>query len=150
MGEHRFRTAVAHLALGIGAAGLLATGADHYYEYSVNGFSVIPTVGSMFLLNFISSTVVGIALLVPLRRLAGRFVAPLRTLLALAGIGIGGTSLIALWISETSGLFGFMDVGFRATIVVAIIAEATTVVALAAYLALAGIRLLRPGARLSY
>jgi hypothetical protein len=67
-----------------------------------------------------------------------RFADQVRTLLALSGIGIAAASLLGLWISETSSLFGFMDYGFRATIVVAIVAEATAIVSLAAYLALRG------------
>ena len=59
----------------------------------------------------------------------------------LGGIGIATTSLLALWISETSSLFGFTDYGFRPTIVAAIVAESITVLALSAYLGLSGIRL---------
>ncbi len=87
-------------------------------------------------------------LLLPLRRLAKRFAAPLRALLALTGIGIGVTSLLALWISESSSLFGFTDYGFRPTIVAAIVAESIAVLALTAYLALDRPRLLHPGMRL--
>lgn len=45
-------------------------------------------------------------------------------------------SLIGLWISESSSLFGFTDYGFRTTIVVAIVAEFVAIVALTAHLAL--------------
>ncbi len=140
----RTRTIFAHLMLGVGAAGVLAAGADHLYEYAANGFSTVPTIGTLFLLNFIATTIVGVGLLLPLRRMTQRFADPVRTLLALSGIGISATSLIALWISETSSLFGFTDYGFRTTIVVAIVAESTAIVALTAYLALAGVRMLVP------
>src|SRR5436305_10138277 len=89
--------------LGVGAVGVLATGADHLYEYSVNGFSTVPTIGTLFLLNFIAATVVGVGLLLPLARISERTADPLRVLLALGGIGIAATSLIGLWISESSG-----------------------------------------------
>src|SRR5947209_6185563 len=109
----RTRSILAHLLLGVGAAGVLATGADHLYEYTATGFSTIPTIGTLFLLNFIAATIVGAGLLLPLRRITRRFADPLRTLLALSGIGIAASSLIALWISESSSLFGFTDYGFR-------------------------------------
>jgi hypothetical protein len=137
----RTRTILAHLMLGVGAAGVLATGADHLYEYTATGFSTVPTIGTLFLLNFIAATIVGAGLLLPLRRMSQRFADPVRTLLALSGIGIAAPSLIGLLISESSSLFGFTDYGFRPTIVVAIVAESTAIVALTAYLALAGVRL---------
>jgi hypothetical protein len=120
---------------------MLATGADHLYEYTATGFSTIPTIGALFLLNFIAAEIVGAGLLLPLRRMTQRFGDPVRTLLALSGIGITASSLIALWISESSSLFGFTDYGFRVTIVVAIVAESTAIMALTAYLALAGVRM---------
>lgn len=95
-------------------------------------------------MNFIAATIVGAGLLLPLRRMAERFADPVRTLLALSGIGIAASSLIALWISESSSLFGFTDYGFRATIVVAIVAESIAVIGLTAYLALAGVRTVVP------
>ncbi len=144
----RTRTIFAHLMLGVGAAGVLATGADHLYEYTATGFSTIPTIGTLFLLNFIAATIVGAGLLLPLRRITPRFAEPVRTLLALTGIAIATSSLIALWISETSSLFGFTDYGFRATIVVAIVAESIAVMALTTYLALAGVRILVPRTQL--
>jgi hypothetical protein len=137
----RTRAIHAHLALGVGAAAVLATGADHFYEYVANGFSTVPTIGTLFLLNFLAATVVGAGLVLHLRRIAHRFADLGRALLALSGIAIAATSLIALWISESSSLFGFTDSGFRPTILVAIVAEATAVVALTAYLALAPVRM---------
>jgi hypothetical protein len=148
MRTNRTRTILYYLALSAGAAGVLATGADHLYEYTANQFSTVPTIGTLFLLNFIAATVVGVGLLLPLRRIAKRLGDPLRALLALSGIGLAGTSLIGLWISETSSLFGFTDYGFRSTIVVAIVAESVAIVALTFYLALANIRLARPLAHL--
>ena len=134
---NRKRTILAHLMLVAGAGGVLATGADHLDEYATNGFSTVPTIGTLFLLNFIAATLVGVALLLPLRRITQRFGDPVRTLLALGGIGIAATSLIALWISESSSLFGFTDYGFRSTIVAAVVAEGIAIVGLTTYLALA-------------
>lgn len=126
--------------LGTGAAAVLATGADHLYEYAHDGFSSVPTIGTLFLLNFIGATIIGVALLLPLARIAPRFGERLRALLAISGVGLAGTSLLALWISETSSLFGFSDYGFRATIVVAIVAESVAIVTLGAYLLITALR----------
>jgi hypothetical protein len=144
MTTNRTRTNLARVALAIGAAALLATGADHLDEYAANGFSTVPTIGTLFLLNFFAATAVGAGMLLPARRLAKGVADPLRALLALTGIGIAATSLIGLWISESSSLFGFTDHGFRATIVVAIVAESTAITALAAYLWLADGRVRPP------
>jgi hypothetical protein len=142
MSPHRIRTIAAHVALGVGALAVLATGADHLEEYAANNFASVPTIGTLFLLNFIAATIVGVGLLLP------RLARPVRALLALGGILIAGSSLIALWISETSSLFGFTDYGFRPAIVVAIVAESTAVIALTAYLALTARPLrLTPGRR---
>jgi hypothetical protein len=148
MHSDRARTTLAQLMLAVGAAGVLATGADHLDEYAANGFSTVPTIGTLFLLNFVAATAVGVGLLLPLRRMSPRFGDVTRVLLALSGIGIASTSLIALWISESSSLFGFTDYGFRPTIVVAIVAEWIAVVALSAYLALAHGGLVIPRPRL--
>ena len=134
------RATFSRLMLWIGAAGVLATGADHLYEYAHDGFSSVPTIGTLFLLNFIGATIIGVTLLLPLAQLVPRFSDQLRALLAVSGVGLAATSLLALWISETSSLFGFSDFGFRATIVAAIVAESVAVIALGAYLLLTFLR----------
>jgi hypothetical protein len=144
MPPSRPRTTLTYLALAAGAVALLATGADHLDEYAANQFSTVPTIGTLFLLNFISATLVGVGLLLPLGRIARRFAEPMRTLLALSGIAIAGSSLIGLWISESSSLFGFTDYGFRPAIIVAIVAESLTIMALTAYLALSNAGLSHP------
>lgn len=140
MPEHRTRTLLAQVALVVGALAVLATGADHLEEYTINQFSTVPTIGTLFLLNFISATIIGVGLLLPLDRIARQLAQPLRALLALGGIAIAASSLVGLWISEHSSLFGFTDHGYRTAIVVAIAAEAVAVLALTAYLALAAPR----------
>jgi hypothetical protein len=57
----------------LGAILLPFVGADHHYEYSADQWSVLPTVGPLFLLNFISATVLGLLLLAPLERISRRF-----------------------------------------------------------------------------
>jgi hypothetical protein len=125
---------------------VLATGADHLEEYTANQFSTVPTIGTLFLLNFIAATVIGVGLLLPLGRITERFADPLRVLLAISGIGIAATSLVGLSISERSSLFGFSDHGYRPAVVAAIVAEAVAILALSAYLALIDVRLTRPAA----
>jgi hypothetical protein len=146
---NRTRTIFTRLALIVGAVAVLATGADHLEQYTVNQFSTVPTIGPLFLLNFIAATLVGVGLLLPFGLLVPRFAAVIRAGLALAGIGIAATSLIGLWISEQSSLFGFSDHGFRSAIVIAIASEAVAVLALSVYLALTGLTLKHPRARLA-
>jgi hypothetical protein len=57
-------------------------------------------------------------------------------LLALSGIGVAAGSLAGLFASETSGLFGFMETGYRSAIVVSIVLEAATIGLLGAHLLL--------------
>lgn len=148
MSSRRTRTVLAQLALGVGAIAVLAIGADHLDEYVANHFSTVPTIGTLFFLNFIAATAVGVGLLLPLRRIMPHFADRFRSLLALSGIGIAASSLIGLWISETWSLFGFTDYGFRPTIVVAIVAESAAIVALTAFLALSDVPLAQPLMRL--
>src|SRR5947209_964575 len=88
---------------------LIFVGADHYYEYSVDHYSVLPTIGTLFLLNFASATVIGLVLLAPLNRIFHRSDTLTVRLAALSGFGIATTSLIALLVSEHTTLFGFME-----------------------------------------
>ena len=108
----------------LGALALLFVGADHYYEYSVDDYQVLPTIGTLFLLNFISATAVALFLLAPLRRLMRRFHAVAMQLAALSGFGIAATSLVALLVSEQTKLFGFMESNYRPQIIIAIASEA--------------------------
>ena len=75
-------------------------------------------------------------LLIPLGRLGRGLASRIRMASALGGISLAGLSLIGLWISETSSLFGFTDNGTRPAIVAAIVAEAFTILALSAYVVL--------------
>ncbi len=121
----------------LGGALLLFVGADHYYEYAVRNYSVIPTIGTLFLLNFVSATIVGLALLTPLERLSRRFGSAALALTAASGAGIAATSLLALLVSEQTKVFGFMEYNYRPEIVVAIASEAAAMLVLAALALLA-------------
>lgn len=112
----------------LGSATLLAVGAVHLEQYFGVHFGVIPVIGPLFLLNFVGSVAVALGLLLPLNRL--------HPLLALGGIGIALTSICFLLISHSRTLFGFEDYGYRPAIVIALAAEAATVLLLGLFLAL--------------
>ena len=130
----RHRSIVAQASRYLGAAAVLATGIAHIEQYSVDNYSTVPTIGTLFLLNFIAAIVIAVGLVAPLRRVAGRYTDAVRAVFAVAGIGLGVLSLAALFVSESSGLFGFVEHGYRMAIVVAIVVEAAATVFLVAFL----------------
>ena len=89
-----------------------------------------PTIGTLFLLKFISATAIGLILLAPLERILRRFSRITLQLSALSGFGITATSLVALLVSEHTKLFGFMESNYRPAIIVAIASEASAAVIL--------------------
>jgi hypothetical protein len=120
----------------LGAIALLGVGADHLYEYFPGGYSVVPTIGPLFLLNGFGAISLAIALIAPWHRvLPLRVAETVMASTALAGIGLAAASLAALFISESTPLFGWMEFGYRFVIVLAIIAEGATIVVLGALLA---------------
>jgi hypothetical protein len=131
-----YSTATRLTVRGLGAGLLLFVGADHYYEYSVDHYSVLPTIGTLFLLNFISAIVIGLVLLAPLSRIFHRIDKLVLELAALSGFGIAATSLVALLVSEHTKLFGFMESNYRPAIVVGIASEAAAAVVLGLLFAL--------------
>ena len=130
---HR-RSTIAWIALYLGAASLVVSGIDHIQQYYVNDYSTIPTIGVLFLLNFLAAVVVAVGLIAPIGGVAGRYADAIRAGLAVAGIGIAVLSLGALFVSESSSLFGFTENGYRMAIVVAIASEAAAVLFLVIYL----------------
>jgi hypothetical protein len=123
------RTSLSRIGRYLGALALLGVGLDHIEQYAVDSYSAIPTIGTLFALNFAAATVVALGLVAPL----GRRAAPV---LAGAGIAIAAGSLAALFASEAGGLFGFMEQGYRGAIVLSIALEGATVVLLALFLAM--------------
>jgi hypothetical protein len=119
----------------LGALTLLAVGAVHLDQY-VELYSDIPTIGTLFVLNFIGATVIGLGLLAPLERLFGRLGRTLVSLGALAGVALAATAFVFLYISERTPLFGFMEPGYDPeAILITRITEAASVVLLGAFLA---------------
>jgi hypothetical protein len=113
---------------------LLAVGAVHLQQY-LESYSAIPTIGMLFVLNFVGATIVGLALLAPIERLLPRMGSAALGLLALAAIAQAASAFVFLWVSERTPLFGFMEPGYDpAAIVAARISEVATVVLLGAFL----------------
>jgi hypothetical protein len=122
-------------ARALGALALLAVGAIHL-QPCLELYHAVPTIGPLFVVNFVAATVVGLGLLTPVERLLGRLGGRLVVVLALAGIGQASTAFVLLAISERRPLFGFQEPGSDpAAILASRLAEVATVVLLAAFLA---------------
>ena len=130
----RHRAVVAQALRYLGALAVLATGVAHIEQYSVDNYSTVPTIGTLFLLNFIAAIVIAAGLIAPLRRVTGRYTDVTRAVFAVGGIGLAVGSLVGLFVSETTGLFGFVEHGYRMAIVVAIAVEVAATVFLVAFL----------------
>jgi hypothetical protein len=133
------RPTLARLARYLGALALLGVGIDHLEQYYVDFYSAVPTIGTLFMLNFISAAVVALVLVVPVERFAGRRSRAVLALFALGGIGVAAGSLAGLLVSENGGLFGFMEQGYRQAIVISIVLEIATIALLALFVAANGL-----------
>ena len=92
------RTSVNQVAARVVAAALVfATGAIHLYLYQ-DGFSAIPTIGRLFLANFVVAVVLGLAVLVRGRWIWG-----------LLGAGFCLGTLAGFLVSVHWGLFGYQE-----------------------------------------
>lgn len=92
------RTSVNQVAARVAAAALvIATGAIHLYLYQ-DGFSAIPTIGRLFLANFVVAVVLGLAVLVRGRWIWG-----------LLGAGFCLGTLAGFLVSVHWGLFGYQE-----------------------------------------
>jgi hypothetical protein len=119
----------------LGAAALLGVGIDHLQQDFGASYSLIPTIGTLFALNFASAVVIAIGLLAPMERLFRRRGKLIHACFAAAGIAVAVGSLIALLVSEQTPLFGFMETGYRQAIVISIVLEVATTLLLGAFLA---------------
>jgi hypothetical protein len=116
-----------------GAVSILVVGAVHAQQYYEAYFSVVPTIGTLFLLSFVGSAVVGATLIAPVR-LLGRSIGDLILVLAALGaIGIALGSLASLLVSEYRPLFGFMESGYRLAIVLTLMFDTLTTVFLGVF-----------------
>jgi hypothetical protein len=127
----------------LGAVSILLVGVVHAQQYYEAYFSVVPTIGTLFLLSFVGSGVVGAVLIAPVRRL-GRSVGDLILVVAALGaIGIAVGSLASLVISEYTPLFGFMESGYRLAVVLTLVFDGLATVLLGAFVLLVAPRLIQ-------
>jgi hypothetical protein len=118
----------------LGALAVLAVGAVHLQQYD-KLYSGVPTIGTLFVLTFAGATAIGLALLAPIERLAGRFGRLALALATIGGIGLAGMSFVLLFISERTPLFGFQEPGYDPTAITASrVLEIAAVVLLGAFL----------------
>lgn len=130
------RELLAEIARYLGAVSILLVGAVHAEQYYEDYFSVVPVIGTLFLLSFTGAAAVATVLFLPMRRL-GRLVGDLILSLAAVGaIGIALGTLVSLLYSEYRPLFGFMESGYRLAIVLTLLFDVLTTVFLGLFLAL--------------
>src|SRR2546423_7691650 len=118
----------------LGAVALLGVGIDHIQQYLGASYSAVPTIGTLFALNFVSSVVLAAGLIAPVERAFRRRGKPILGFLALSGIGLALGSLIGLLISEQTSLFGFMGSGYRQATAFSIVFGVATTLALGPFL----------------
>jgi hypothetical protein len=119
----------------LGACALLVTGAVHLQQF-IRFYWQIPTIGTLFALNFAGATALAVALLAPLERLGGRHGNALLALMTFAGIALAATAFAFLLISEHTPLFGFKEPGYDPTAIAASrVAEIAAVVCLGLFFA---------------
>src|SRR5437764_5712928 len=110
----------------LGAVSIVLVGVVHAQQYYDAYFSVVPTIGPLFLLSFIGASVVGAVLFAPVRRLAPRAGEAILALAALGAIGIAVGTFVALVVSEYRPLFGFMESGYRLAVVLTLVFDVLT------------------------
>ncbi|MGH9134008.1 MAG: hypothetical protein ACRDZZ_08740 [Ilumatobacteraceae bacterium] len=122
------------VARGVGALAVLTVGVVHLQQWR-GPYAAIPTIGTLFILNFAAATAIGLALLSPLEHAAGRFAGAAIALVTVSGIVLAAASLALLYISEHRPLFGFQEPGYDpAAIATSRLAEIVAVIALGASL----------------
>jgi hypothetical protein len=140
--QRRRRELAGEIARYLGAVSILLVGAVHAQQYYDAYFSVVPTIGTLFLLSFIGAAVVGVVLFAPVRRLGRRRGDLILALAALGAIGIALGTLVSLLISEYTRLFGFMESGYRLAVVLTLLFDGLTTAFLGLFLLIVGPRLI--------
>jgi hypothetical protein len=138
---HR-RDVASEIARYLGAVSILLVGAVHAQQYYDAYFSVVPTIGTLFLLSFIGAGVVGVVLCAPVRRLGRRAGDAILALAALGAIGIALGTLVSVLVSEYTPLFGFMESGYRLAVVLTLAFDVLTTAFLGFFLLTVGPRLI--------
>jgi hypothetical protein len=137
--ESRHETAI-EAARYLGAVSVILVGVVHAQQYYDAYFSVVPTIGTLFLLSFVGAGSVGAVLFAPMRRL-GRAGEAILALAALGGIGIALGTLVSLLVSEYTPLFGFMESGYRLAVDLTLLFDVMTMAFLGFFLLAVGPRL---------
>ena len=132
--RHVRRGVVGEAARYLGAVSILIVGAIHAQQYYDAYFSVVPTIGTLFLVSFIGAGVVGAVLFAPVRRLGRPRGDLILALAALGAIGIALGTLVGLLVSEYMPLFGFMESGYRLAIVLTLLFDVLTTAFLGLFL----------------
>jgi hypothetical protein len=141
-GRNDKRRLAGEIARYLGAVSILLVGAVHAQQYYDAYFSVVPTIGTLFLLSFVGAGVVGTVLFLPVRRLGRRTGDLILTLAALGAIGIALGTLVSLLISEYAPLFGFMESGYRLAVVLTLLFDGLTTAFLGFFLLIVGPQLI--------
>ena len=141
--ERPRRTIAGEAARYLGAVSILLVGAVHAQQYYDAYFSVVPTIGTLFLLSFIGAAVVGVTLLAPVRKLGRRLGDLILALAALGAIGIAVGTFVSLLVSEYTPLFGFMESGYRLAIVLTLLFDVLTTAFLGFFLLVVGRQLIQ-------
>jgi hypothetical protein len=144
--NHR-REVAGEVARYLGAVSILLVGAVHAQQYYEAFFSVVPTIGTLFLLSFVGAGTVGVVLLAPVRRLSRRLGDFILALAALGAIGIALGTFVSLLVSEYAPLFGFMESGYRLAVVLTLLFDVMTTAFLGFFLMVVGPPLVRALAR---
>ena len=134
------RELTGEIARYVGAVSILLVGVVHAQQYYDAYFSVVPTIGTLFLLSFIGAGIVGTVLFAPVRRLGRRTGDLILALAALGAISIALGTLVSLLISEYMPLFGFMESGYRLAIVLTLLFDILTTLFLGVFLLVVGPR----------
>jgi len=129
------RDFVAVTARYLGAVSIVLVGVVHAQQYYDAYFSVVPTIGPLFLLSFIGAGIVGAILIAPVQRLGHRLGSALLVLAALGGIGIAVGTFASLLISEYTPLFGFMESGYRLAVWLTLLFDVMSTVFLGVFIA---------------
>jgi hypothetical protein len=95
----------------LGAIAVVISGAVHLEQY-FGPYRAIPTIGMLFIVDFVAAIMIGLALLAPIEHLAGRWAGAAVAIVTAAGVALTGGSLVLLMISERTPLFGFQEPGY--------------------------------------
>jgi hypothetical protein len=142
LGRNQRHEFTGEIARYLGAVSILLVGAVHAQQYYEAYFSVVPTIGTLFLLSFIGAGILGTVLFAPVRRLGRRVGDLILAVAALGAISIALGTLVSLLVSEYTPLFGFMESGYRLAIVLTLLFDVLTMAFLGVYLLIVGPRVI--------